>query len=174
MIFNVVPSAVKLYVSPRNMKHIVAIAILLTSMQFVVSEETLPPKSVRAEWSELDALKFSEWRITEFNGWAIPFDGGSKVFFFKSHTGKIFDVVAANPAYWTKEDKKARRQIFYVIHNKKFYRLEEGSAAEKSLISMLQAALPQLAGTGKKDPKLIDQLLERIKNRKPMFQPKRG
>ncbi len=154
------------------MQHLLAIVTLFMTAYSLFGEDTLPPKSVRAEWSELEALKFSEWRIEEFNGWAIPFDGGSKVFFFKSSTGKAFDVVAANPAYWTKEDKKARRQVFYVIHNKKFYKLKEGSDAEKSLISMLQEFRPQSIGTGKKDPRLIEQLLERIKNRKPMFKNK--
>lgn len=77
--------------------------------------------------------------------------------------------MAANPAYWTDADKKATRQVFYVIRKRRFHRLDPGSTQEKALIRMLEKARPRLEGGGRTDPKLLDSLLTRLRDRKPMF-----
>lgn len=77
--------------------------------------------------------------------------------------------MAANPAYWTAQDKKERRQVFYVIHKNRFYRVEPKSDAEKNLIKKLTVAASQLSGEGKEDPKLLKSLAERLESRKPIF-----
>lgn len=132
-------------------------------------DKTLPPVQLRAQWSELEALGYSRWQIKEFNGWAVPFDGGSKVFFFVTTSGEPFDLMAANPAYWTADDKRNRRQVFYLVHKNRFYRINPNSKEQAKLIAMIEAIRPKLAGTGKKDPKLLDAMVTRLKDRKPIF-----
>ncbi len=153
------------------MKPLSVIVALLISSAWVFAE-ALPPENARAEWKELEKLRFHDWGIKAFKGWDVPFDGGSKVFFFESSGGKRFDVMAANPAYWTDEDMRNRKQVFFVIHDKKFYRLEAGSDQEAKLIAMIEMARPKITGKGNNDPKLLDSLVKRIRSRKPMFKAK--
>jgi hypothetical protein len=145
------------------------LAILPTLSMAQADDQMLPPKELRAEWSELQELKFSDWSIKDFLGWDIPFDGGSKVFFFKSDGGERFDLMVANPEYWTAEDKKERRQVFIVIYKNRFYRIEPKSDEEKIMIAKLTKAQDQLSGNGKKDPKLLTSLAERLESREPIF-----
>jgi len=154
------------------MKRLIIIAVFIATLQIVVGDELLPPNDLRAPWSELKALSFAEWKIIAFNGWAIPFDGGSKVFFFDSDKGGRFGVMAANPAYWNEKEKKNRKQVFYVIRKNRFYRLEAESDEEKKLAFMVENARPQFTGTGRENSKLLDRLVEHIRNRKPMFKLK--
>ena len=137
-----------------------------------ISAETLPPANLRAPWSELKSLGFTDWSIKAFKGWDTPFDGGSKVFSFVSLGGEQFEVMAANPAYWTEEDKESQKQPFYVIHKNRFYRLKAGSDEEAKLIAMIESARPKLTGAGNTDPKILDSLATRIRTRKPMFKSK--
>jgi hypothetical protein len=131
----------------------------------------LPPKDLRAEWIELEELKFSDWTIKDFIGWGEPFDGGSKVFFFESDGGEKFDLMVANPSYWTAQDKKERRQVFIVIHKSRFYRIELKSNEETNMIAKLTEAAGMLSGEGERDPKLLGSLAERLESRKPVFDP---
>lgn len=147
--------------------------MISTALTLVHAEDANPPsKGLRAEWSELQELKFSDWSIKNFLGWDVPFDGGSKVFFFESDGGERFDLMVANPAYWTAQDKKERRQVFIVIHKNRFYRVEPKSDEEKNMIGKLAKAAGQLSGEGKKDPKLLTSLAERLESREPIFNPK--
>jgi hypothetical protein len=132
----------------------------------------LPPKELRAEWAELEDQKFAAWSIKSFLGWDIPFDGGSKVFFFESDSGERFDVMVANPDYWTKLDKKNRRQVFLVVHKNRFYRIEPKSEEEKNMIEKLLNAANALSGEAKRDPKLLKSLAERLESRESIFTPK--
>jgi len=151
------------------MKLLLATVAILSSVALTYAD-TLPPEKLRAKWSEL--ADFGKWEIAKFKGWAVPFDGGSKVFFFESAAGERFDVMAANPAYWTEEDKRKKQQVFFLVHEKKFYRIESGSKEETSLISAIEKARPNLTGEERTDPKLLDQLVKRLKSRQPMFSPK--
>ncbi|MES2474315.1 MAG: hypothetical protein V4640_00950 [Verrucomicrobiota bacterium] len=135
-------------------------------------DEMLPPKDLRAEWTELQELKFSNWGIKSFLGWDVPFDGGSKVFFFESEGGERFDLVVANPGYWTAQDKKESCQVFLVRHKNRFYRIEPKSDEEKNMIEKLTDAARKLSGEGKKDSKLLTSLAERLESREPIFKPK--
>lgn len=132
----------------------------------------LPPENLRAEWTELEELKFADWTIKDFVGWGEPFDGGSKVFFFESDSGERFDLMVANPGYWTAQDKKEHRQVFIVIHKNRFYRIEPKSDEEKNMVEKLTEATGKLSGQGKKDPKLLASLAERLESREPIFKPK--
>ena len=149
--------------------------VLATSLMLTIAQAEdgrLPPEALRAEWEELQKLKFQEWTIKEFLGWDVPFDGGSKVFFFESNGGDRFGLMVATPAYWTAEDKKERRQVFIVIHKNRFYRIAPKSEEEKNLLEKLTDAAARLRGEGKTDPKLLTGLAERLKSREPLFKPK--
>lgn len=154
----------------RLKRSLVLLALAIMSISALASP--LPPASVRAPWTELEKLRFEDWAIKAFKGWDVPLDGGSKVFFFETAGGIRFDVMAANPAYWTEDEKQRREQVFFVLHKNKFYRLEAGSEQEESLITMIESARPKLAGKGKTDPKLLARLVERIRDRRSMFHPK--
>ena len=149
---------------------LLVIAIFVTIAQ--ADDKMLPPEHLRAKWTELEELKFSDWGIKSFLGWDIPFDGGSKVFFFESDGGERFDLMVANPTYWTAQDKKERRQVFIVIHKNRFYRIEPKSDQEKNMIEKLAKAAGRLLGEGKKDPKLLASLAKRLESREPIFNPK--
>ena len=137
----------------------------------VLAEDGMfPSKHLRAEWPALQEQKFSDWDIRKFNGWDIPFDGGSKVFFFEADGGERFDLMVANPQYWTAEGKKEKRQVFIVIHKNRFYRVEPKSKEEKNLIEKLTEAAEKLTGEGKKDPQLLTSLAKRLASREPIFE----
>jgi hypothetical protein len=149
---------------------------LILAMSLIVTiaraeDGRLPPKELRAEWGEVHELQFEEWSIKEFRGWGAPFDGGSKVFFFESDGGETFDLMVANPAYWTDEDKKERRQVFIVIHKDRFYRVEPKSDEERNMIDKLIDAAKRLRGEGKTDPRWLTSLAERLESREPIFKP---
>lgn len=150
------------------MKRVLAVSILLSPVHAGGGGETLPPEDLRAEWSELE--DFEDWKIAKFKGWGIPFDGGSKVFSFQTESGDHFEVMAANPAYWSAREIRGRMQVFFVICRNRFYRIESGSEREKDLIRMIEAARPRLSGEGRADPKFMDGLAKRIRDRKPMFE----
>jgi hypothetical protein len=146
---------------------------LLTMCAIASGDVQLPPKELRAEWSDLKELKFTEWTIKSFNGWDVPFDGGSKVCFFESASGEKFDIMAANLAYWTDAEKKAGKQVFFVIHKNRYYRIEPNSDQERNVIEKLETAKSTLSGEGNKDPRLLAGLIDRLRSRDPMFNPKR-
>jgi hypothetical protein len=156
------------------MKTLVQLILAMSLMLTIAYAEDgmLPTKEVWAEWGELQKLKFEEWSIKEFRGWDVPFDGGSKVFFFESVGGERFDLMVANPGYWTDEGKKELRQVFVVIHKNRFYRIEPKSDEEKNMIEKLTEAAKRLRGAGKTDPKLLTSLAERLESRVPIFKLK--
>jgi len=80
------------------MKILVRLLLVISSFLTIAKadDKIPPPENLRAEWTELEELKFSDWGIKSFLGWGIPFDGGSKVFFFESDGGERFDLMVAN------------------------------------------------------------------------------
>lgn len=163
-----------IYLLAKKMKTLVRLLLAMATTLALVhaDDKMLPPKDLRTDWTELQKLKFSEWGIKSFLGWDVPFDGGSKVFFFESDGGERFDLMVANPTYWTAQDKKESRQVFLVIHKNRFYRVEPQSVEEKNMIENLTKAAGILTGEGKKDPKLLTSLAERLESREPIFNPK--
>jgi hypothetical protein len=135
-------------------------------------EIMLPPKDLKAEWKDLEELKFSDWIIKEFRGWGIVADGGSKVFSFASDDGDRFELMVANLGYWTPEDKELQRQVFFVIYKTRFYRIEPTTNEERNLIEKLKDAAKRLTGEGVRDPKLLMSLAERLGSREPVFKQK--
>ncbi len=136
---------------------------------FADDDRLLPPKKLRGTWLELEALDFKDWKIKSFQGWGEPFDGGSKVFFFETETGTTFEVMAANPAYWTLRDRQIGKQVFLVLFKKRYYRIEPESIGEEALLSMLKVVQPSLTGKDSKDPKLVESLIASIRSRKKLF-----
>jgi uncharacterized coiled-coil protein SlyX len=153
------------------MKNLVLLLMVISTTLTLghADDEMLPPKDLRAEWPELQEQKFSDWSVKTFLGWDVPFDGGSKVFFFESDGGESFDLVVAHTNYWTAQDKNQRRQVFLIRHKNRFYRIEPKSAEEKNMIEKLTKAAGQLSGEGKKNPKLLTRLAEHLESREPIF-----
>lgn len=147
--------------------HLLAISIITTFVQ--ADDGLLPPKDLCAEWKELQEQKFSDWTIKTFHGWGDVADGGSNVFSFESHEGERFELVVANPTYWNAEDKKKGRQVYFVIHKNRFYRIEPKSEEEKNIIKKLSDAAKRLSGEGTKDPKLLSRLAKRLESRESEF-----
>ena len=147
----------------------ILLPIVLVATSARIEGEILPPQRLRGEWEELRQLDFQAWRIDDFLGWDVPFDGGSKVFFLVSDQGSRFDLVMANPAYWTEQDKKKRQQVFLIRHKNRFYRIDPESDEEKNLIEMLNKGAAAIQGEGKRDPKLLTKLAERLRTREPQF-----
>ena len=145
---------------------LLAIAAHLTLFTHGEEESKPPPKNLRAPWVELAELKFTDWKIAAYKGFAEPFDGGSKVFSFETENGLGFAIMAANPEYWTAADLKAKKQVFYLVHKNRFYRIESESDGEVAVISMLEAAAAMLEGT--KNEQAVNKLIERIRSRVPI------
>lgn len=114
----------------------------------ISAEPRLPPVDVRAGWSHPAVKDFQDWRILRYQGWGEAADGGSKVFAFEGAADLKFGVAAVSPQYWTEAEKRARAQVFYLIHEGRFYRVEAESEQEQALIAMLRAARTRLKGTG--------------------------
>ncbi|MEO0016812.1 MAG: hypothetical protein RLZZ522_95, partial [Verrucomicrobiota bacterium] len=87
-------------------------------------------------------------------------------------SGERFDIMAANPGYWTDEEKKAGRQVFFIIRNNRFYRIAPDSDEERNVIEKLEAAKATLAGKGQKDPRILAGLIDRLRTHKSMFTTK--
>jgi hypothetical protein len=147
------------------MKPILA-ALLLLAGPAAATDHALPPPLLRGEWNELADHGYGSWHIATFHGWGEAFDGGSRVFHFEAKKGIRFDIIAASTAYWTADDKERGRQVFYLSHDKRFYRIEPGSKEEESVLQKLEDALPDLKGQGKNDPQLVKELIASIRTRK--------
>lgn len=130
-----------------------------------IEDRTLPPQSVRASWDELDKVNFASWVIKSISYGGKCGDGGSKVFSLNTTSGKTFDLLATNPAYWSEEDIKLRRQVFYLIYDKKFYRVGIKTKGESDLLAMLEAARKKLADKPTAELTLYRGLIARIRNR---------
>ena len=137
-------------------------------------EPRLPPKEIRGTWVELEKRGFQDWGIDEFLGWDVPFDGGSRVFSFKSSENNSFKVVVANRAYWTDEEKHEETQVVYLSSGGRFYKIKHKSAEEAVLIEWLNTASVKLAGKKRREPKLLKGLAEVLKTRKPLFTTDNG
>ncbi|ADE53318.1 hypothetical protein [Coraliomargarita akajimensis] len=145
------------------------ITALLLPLAFAFADDRLPPEKLRAEWSELKEIQLSELEITGFHGWDMPFDGGSKVFFLEANSDR-FEIVVANPNYWTEEDKAENRQVFYLRAGKnRFYLIEPKSAEESIICDALLQASKILKGKERKNPTLLVKLSELLKSREPIF-----
>lgn len=157
-----------------KIKNLILLSLAISIIaNFVEADDGfLPPKELNAEWAELHKQKLSDWSIKTFNGWGNAADGGSNVFSFESHSGERFEIVVANPAYWNAEEKKHGRQVFFLIHKSRFYRIEPKSEEEKSIIEKLSAAAKRLSGEGSKDPKLLSRLATRLESRESAFKAK--
>lgn len=151
------------------MKPLLAALLLLAHPGIATATDDLaPPPLPRGEWSELVDEGYGSWHIETFHGWNEAFDGGSRVFHFEARKGIRFDIMAASTAYWTTDDKERGRQVFYLVRDQRFYRIEPRSKEEESVLKKLEDALPGLKGSGKNDPKLVKQLIESIRTRKVM------
>ena len=141
-------------------------------LALLFGDESLPPEDLRAEWKELKEIRLSSLEIIGFHGWDIPFDGGSKVFFLEAKDAR-FEIVVANPNYWTAKDKKEKRQVFYLRAGKnKFYLIEPQSDEEKIVCDALLKASKTLTGKERQNPMLLMKLCELLKSREPIFKTK--
>ena len=156
----------------NNMKTRSVLSFLLLFCFTGISQSdiaTHPPAKLRGDWCGLVKQGYNSWSIESYGGTSGLFDGGSKTYLFSTTAGVKFSIMAANPAYWTVEDKKRKRQVFYVLHKKLFYLLGQGSSHEEELLSKLEKAKKKLIDPDWHDPGDLDYLMQRIRSRKPMF-----
>jgi hypothetical protein len=152
------------------MKVFAQLVILMITTGLLRSEDDRqPPADARGHWKDLHAKELLSWEIKKFVGWEVLLDGGSKHFALKSDGDKRFGIIAANPQYWTAEDRKARRQAYFIHHKGKFYRIHPGSNEEKKLVETLKTAAKRLQGRGNRHPKLLEGLAKNLQSRKPLF-----
>ncbi len=148
---------------------IFSIALLLfTSLPTVLAgndEPLAPPKRLRGEWSDLSKAKFNTWIIKSVSYDGKVADGGSEVYSLTTATHKRFDLVVANRAYWSQEDIKLNRQVFYLIYDKRFYRVDINSKGESDLLAMLEVARKKLTDKSADELTLYSGLIARIRNR---------
>ena len=126
-----------------------------------------PEMNLKEEWATLGKKGFNDWRIDQFVGWGGVADGGSMAFQFLTGQGVEFDVLVASTQYWTDADKKAKRQVIYLIESGPFYLLVPASEQERNLLRVLTEAATAQKGKGRVSPKYIKALIEKIKDRKP-------
>ena len=123
----------------------------------------LPPESLKAPWLDLQKLNFKDWRIKSLGYIGKAGDGGSIGFSCVIKDDESFMIIATNPAYWTSEDKKLKRQVYYVVYKNLHYRVDPKSKDETNLIAILEKSK-----LNEQDRKLTNNLIERIKSRKPL------
>lgn len=139
------------------------IGLLPISIGADTKPPSLPPESVKSPWAEIEKLGFKEWRIKKLTYLGEAADGGSKGFWCIIDDTRNFQIIATNPAYWTAEDKKLNRQVYYIVYKSRFYRLDPQTEEESNLISILEKS--ELA---EQERKLANNLILRIKSRKPL------
>lgn len=128
----------------------------------------LPPRkmNMKEDWTTIEKKNYSNWELAEFDGWSGVADGGSIGFRFLTTKEIKFDVLVANPSYWTAEDKEKQRQVIYLVESGRFYLLKRGSEHEKLLIGMLKRLEKGLKKDGLTSKKRIEVLREVIGSRK--------
>jgi len=125
------------------MKPRIALLMLVISLlrsAYAGDKPTHPPEEHIGKWSELRKLDFKNWRIKSYDGSTGVFDGGSWVCSFTRIDETGFSVMIANPSYWTAEDKRLKRQVFYLLHEERFFLISSGSTEEKILLQKLSEA----------------------------------
>lgn len=126
-----------------------------------------PDMKLKEPWTTIEKKGFNDWKIRQFVSWGGGADGGSIAFEFLTEEGIKFEVMVANPAYWTEADKEAKRQVIYLIESGRFYLLAPASKQEKHLLRILTDATDTQKGKGRVDPKYVRALINKIKDRKP-------
>lgn len=145
------------------------IASFIFAATLLADKPNLPPPNMKLKepWATIEKKGFNDWKIRQFVNWSGVADGGSIAFEFMTNQGVEFDVLVANPAYWTDAEKKAKHQVIYLIESGRFYLLVPDSEQEKRLLRILKEAATSLKGEDRVSPKYINALIEQIKDRKP-------
>jgi hypothetical protein len=115
-------------------------AFVVLAVSTTAGEPNLPPTETKEEWTTLEKKGFNDWNIAKFDVWSGAADGGSIVFRFQTDRGIGFSVVVADTHYWTAADKKAKRQVIYVVESGRYYLLVPDSMQEKQLVRILTKA----------------------------------
>lgn len=122
---------------------------------------------LKEPWTTIEKKGFNDWKIWQFVNWGGVADGGSIAFEFLTEQGIKFEVLVANPKYWTDADKEAKHQVIYLIESGRFYLLPPESKQEKQLLGILTHAMDTQKSKDRVDPKYIRALIDKIKDRKP-------
>ncbi len=122
---------------------------------------------LKEPWTTIEKKGFNDWKIRQFVNWGGVADGGSIAFEFLTEQGIKFEVLVANPGYWTDADKEAKHQVIYLIESGRFYLLPPESKQEKQLLGILTHAMDTQKSKDRVDPKYIRALIDKIKDRKP-------
>lgn len=122
---------------------------------------------LKEPWATIEKKGFNDWKIKQFVSWSGVADGGSLAFTFLTDRGVEFEILVANPNYWTDADKKAKCQVIYLIESERYYLLAPASEQEKHLLRILTDAISTLKGKDRVDPKYVTALIDQIKDRKP-------
>lgn len=145
------------------------VAILVFAVTLHADEPNMPPADLKLKepWATIEKKGFNDWKIRQFVYWSSAADGGSIGFRFITDQGVEFDVLVANPAYWTDAERERKHQVIYLIESGRFYLLVSGSEQEKHLFRILTEAATSLKGEDRASPKYINALIDKIRDRKP-------
>jgi hypothetical protein len=148
---------------------VLLLAISVFSASLFADKPKLPPPDMKLKepWTTIEKKGFNDWKIWQFVNWGGVADGGSIAFEFLTEQGIKFEVLVANPKYWTDADKEAKHQVIYLIESGRFYLLPPESKQEKQLLGILTHAMDTQKSKDRVDPKYIRALIDKIKDRKP-------
>ena len=133
--------------------------------------QALPPEHVKDKWDNLERKGFSDWVIKGYEWKGAAGDGGSIGYTFTLSQGLEFDIIAASSAYWSEIEKRDRVQVFYVVHDGKFYKVVKEGKHEEKLLQMLKAALASVKDVSEESSIHLKKLISHIQSRKPFREP---
>jgi hypothetical protein len=125
----------------------------------------MPPQDLKEEWTTLEKKGFKDWKDLKFLDVGTVADGASVCYTFRIQDDSEFDVLIANPGYWTEVDKVNKRQVIYLIVDNRFYLLKPESEQEKQLLKMIKAAEVDKKNEAKNAKELLKKLCNTIETR---------
>lgn len=122
----------------------------------------------------LEASDIQTWKIAAYKGWQRIFDGGdpgigSMVFSFSTSSGINFSIMAANTTYWTADDRRLKRQVYYLLRGDEKFLIKPKSEEETKLSDILSEWTNGAANKGKESTKQVQKLIDSMKSRTALF-----
>lgn len=122
----------------------------------------------------LGASDIQTWKIAAYEGWQRTFDGGnpgigSMVFSFSTSSGIKFSIMAANTTYWTADDRRLKRQVYYLLRGDEKFLIKPKSEEETKLLDILTEWKNGAPKKVEEATKQVQKLVENMKSRNALF-----